>query len=123
MGGSVWASNEPSGVKCAAAAVEYLTPELLEFLADLHGSPDSLAQAAVQLLPFGSRSALLATGVVSSSGGGGSGRAGEEGLRLTPLGFEVIALAGAADESRQLDDLVAKAAAIVEAHEHAGGTP
>lgn len=122
MGGPVWGDNEPSGVKCAAAAVEYLTPELLEFLADLHGSPASLAQAAVQLLPFGSRSALLATGVVTSSGGG-SGRAGEEGLRLTPLGFEVIALAGAADESRQLDELVAKAAAIVEAHQHAGGAP
>lgn len=114
---SVPVGVECHGVTTAVEVVEYLTPELLEFLADLHGSPQSLVQAAIQLLPFGSRSALWATGVVSSDGRG-SGPDGEEGLRLTPLGFDVIALAGAADESRQLDDLMAQAAAIVAARQH-----
>jgi hypothetical protein len=110
-------NTDPPGVNSAVEAVEYLTPDLLEFLADLHGCPAYVAQAAVQLLPFGSRSALLATGLVTPEGSDDT-PAEKQGLRLTARGLEVIALVGAADESQKLDELVAKAAAIVAARQH-----
>jgi hypothetical protein len=95
----------------AAEAVEFLTPDLVDFLADLHGSPLSLAQAAIQLLPFGSRSALVTTGLVTADDGG-DGAGTDVALLLTPLGVEVIAWAGTADDNRQIDQLAARAAAI-----------
>jgi hypothetical protein len=78
----------------ASEAAQFLTPDLRLFLADLDGAPPSIAQAAVQLLPFGSRSALLAIGLVTADGR--TGTAAEPGLQLTDLAFEVIAEAAAA---------------------------
>lgn len=99
-------------VMTAAEVVEYLTPDLRGFLGDLFGSPESIVQAAVQLLPFGSRSALQATGMVVPD------RGSEPGIRLTTLGFEVIALAGTTGRGGDLDALVDRAAAIVQARRH-----
>ncbi|RZU52129.1 hypothetical protein EV385_3971 [Krasilnikovia cinnamomea] len=101
---------------CAAEAVQFLTPDLLEFLADLYGAPASIAQGAVQLLPFGSRAALLATGLVTALDDG-DGPAHEEILQLTDLAFEVIAMAASAAASEQIDELAAHAAAIVAARQ------
>jgi hypothetical protein len=80
----------------ASEAAQFLTPDLRLFLADLDGAPPSIAEAAVQLLPFGSRSALLAIGLVTADGGGAGTAGSEPGLRLTDLAFEVIAEAAAA---------------------------
>jgi hypothetical protein len=92
--------------------VEYLTPDLLHFLGDLHGAPVSIAQAAVRLLPFGSRTALLTTGLVTAEGGGND-VSGEAGLRLTRKAFEVMALAAMPQEQEEIDRLAATAAEIV----------
>lgn len=99
----------------AAEAKQYLTPGLLQFLADMDGAPMSIVQAAVQVLPFGSRSALLATGLATADGSG-AGPAGETGLRLTPLAFEVMAEAAAPAEAGGLDKLADTASAIVAEH-------
>ncbi|MEV6598024.1 hypothetical protein AB0M36_14250 [Actinoplanes sp. NPDC051346] len=99
----------------AADALCFLTPDLRQFLADLYGAPASIAQAAVQLLPFGSRSALLSTGLATADGSG-SGPAGETGLWLTTLGFEVIAEAAMPAQPDEVDRLTSVAAAIVAEH-------
>ncbi|ROP30121.1 hypothetical protein EDD30_2955 [Couchioplanes caeruleus] len=109
------AEQDDAGDMSAADALRFLTPDLREFLADLHGAPASIAQAAVQLLPFGSRSALLSTGVATADGSG-SGPAGETGLRLTTLGFEVIAEAAMPAEPDEVERLTSLAEAIVAEH-------
>jgi len=98
----------------AAEAVQFLTPDLLEFLADLYGAPASIAEGAVQLLPFGSRTALLATGLVTAHTEGKAPSYAES-LQLTTLAFEVMAMAAAAADNEQIDELAAHAAAIVAA--------
>jgi hypothetical protein len=76
----------------------FFTPDLVDFLADLHEAPASLAQATVQLLPFGSRAALVATGLATLRDG-----VSEDGrLQLTPLAFAVMAEAA---ESKQRDEI------------------
>ncbi|WIM98597.1 hypothetical protein ACTOB_002201 [Actinoplanes oblitus] len=96
----------------AAEALEFLTPDLQEFLVDLHGSPESIAQAAVQLLPFGSRAALQATGLVTADGAR-CGTDTDTSLRLTELAFEAMAVAADRAETEELDELTARAAAIM----------
>jgi hypothetical protein len=102
-------------VLTAAEAMRYLTPGLLQFLADMHGAPMSIVQAAVQVLPFGSRSALITTGLCTTDGSG-NGPAGEAGLRLTPLALEVMAEAAAPAGEGGLDKLADAATAIVAEH-------
>ncbi|WP_130508446.1 hypothetical protein [Krasilnikovia cinnamomea] len=94
----------------AAEAVQFLTPDLLEFLTDLYGAPASIAQGAVQLLPFGSRAVLLATGLVTIRSDGAGPEQGEI-LQFSDLAFEVMATA--ADD--EIDEVAAQAAAIVAA--------
>jgi hypothetical protein len=99
----------------ASEAARFLTPDLRVFLADLDGAPPSIAQAAVQLLPFGSRSALLAIGLVTADGSG-NGPSGETGLQLTDLAFEVIAAVAAPAEQAEIERLSTFAADIVAEH-------
>jgi hypothetical protein len=80
--------------------LEWFTPDLVDVLASLDEAPVALANAVVQLLPFGSRAALedhgLATREAAPRGGGSPS------LLLTPLGFQVMAAAAAraADETQ-----------------------
>jgi hypothetical protein len=106
-----------AGQLCAAEAVQFLTPDLLEFLADLHGAPRSIAEGAVQLLPFGSRTALLTTGLASAHPDAEDPARGEC-LQLNELAFEVMAMAATAAESEEIDHLADRAAAIVAARQH-----
>ena len=75
------------------AILEWFTPDLVDIVASLDEAPVSLANAVVQLLPFGSRAALEDQGLVTREAappGGGSPT-----LRLTPLGLQVMAAAAA----------------------------
>src|SRR5690349_14332879 len=88
----------------AVDALRFLTPDLVDFLADLHGAPAAIAVAAVQLLPFGSRAALLATGLATSRDEpDGNARQGR--LQLTPLAFEVMAEAAARGDQEEISVL------------------
>jgi hypothetical protein len=69
------------------------SPRLISILASLVGAPKPICQATIQLLPFGSRAALEATGVAQT--GPEVDQAGHRGLVLTPLAFEVIEAAAA----------------------------
>ncbi|BFU45658.1 hypothetical protein [Krasilnikovia sp. MM14-A1004] len=95
-----------------AEAVPFLTPDLLEFLTDLYGAPTSIAQSAIQLLPFGSRAALLATCLVTAHADGNGQKRGEI-LQLTDLAFEVMATPA----DSEIDEIAAQAAAIVAARQ------
>jgi hypothetical protein len=85
--------------------LHWLTPSLLGVLASLHGAPRDLAEASIQLLPFGSRTALEDWGLAVPFGETDGYRA----LRLTDFAFDVMAAAAAAAESSpasvdELDD-------------------
>jgi len=99
-----WAQGQYSDI------LRFLTPDLVDFLADLHEAPASLAQAAVQLLPFGSRSALLATGLASVKDGETTAACGR--LQLTPAAFAVMAEAATCKEQSEISDLATRARAI-----------
>jgi hypothetical protein len=86
---------------------------LVDFLADLRGAPPSIAQAAIQLLPFGSRSALLATGLATTRDASGEGR-----FQLTALGFDVIAEAATHDDHEEIRMLAARARVVAEDRSH-----
>ena len=98
------------GGRAAADVIRFLTPDLVDFLVDLRGAPASIAQAAIQLLPFGSRSALLATGLATCPDRGeeasGAGR-----LQLTPLAYEVMAEAAGRADQDEIHLLAARARA------------
>jgi len=76
--------------------LESLPPRLVQVLASLDGAPRSVVEATVQLLPFGSRAGLESTGCAEA--GAVLDDAGHRSLRLTPLGYEVIAAAAARTE-------------------------
>jgi hypothetical protein len=105
--------NEPDrhGGRSAVDVMRFLTPDLVDFLADLRGAPPSIVQATIQLLPFGSRSALLATGLATSRDGAGDATGGGR-LELTPLAFEVIAEAAACGDQEEIRMLAARARAV-----------
>ncbi len=105
------AEDEVVDERATTEAVRYLTPDLKEFLADLEGVPVSLAQAAIQLLPFGSRILLLETGMATAEVGGEDSAIG---LRLTPLGFAVILRVAQDGDHDEIRALAEAAAAIVE---------
>lgn len=71
--------------------LQYLTPDAVTTLAGLNQAPESVAQAVVQLLPFGTRAALeqlkLVTGVPPTKD-----RPFRR-LTLLPLAYEVMAVA------------------------------
>jgi hypothetical protein len=86
--------------RTADDVLRYLTPDLRETLASLHGAPRSVAEATMQLLPFGSRAALetvdppLAVAARQAVGG-----EGHRPLALTPFAYEVMAAAAAASDA------------------------
>lgn len=100
--------------------LQWLTPSLIGVLASLHGAPRDLAEAAVQLLPFGSRTALEIRGLAEPVGDEVNGY---RTLRLTDLAFEVMAEAAMAAEStpEAVDELHDRAAQLI-ARVCAGGT-
>ena len=74
-----------------------LLPDTISTLASLHDAPASVAQAVVQLLPFGSRAAIEDLGIVSA--GQVVDREGRTSLCLTSFGYEVIEAAARLEDS------------------------
>ena len=83
----------------AAAALEFLHPDLCATLASLHGAPKSVVEATVQLLPFGSRAALETLNPPLAVAGEPIDEQGHRPLTLTPFAYEVMAAAAAAAEA------------------------
>lgn len=91
-----WLSRGRSTVDTVPAAREaltFLTPETKSLLASLNGASPAICESVVQLIPFGSRAALLEQGLAIHG-------PAPELLKITPLGFAVIA---AAAESVDID--------------------
>lgn len=98
--------------RCSAAEVlKYLPPDLLAVLASLHGVPRSLANATIQLLPFGSRTALECMDPSLADPGPATSSDGHRSLILTDFAFDVIAEAHAAAEAnpKAVSDWTARA--------------
>ncbi|MDX5970199.1 hypothetical protein SIM91_44480 [Rhodococcus opacus] len=66
-----------------------LTPDLATTLTNLRGAPRDVMGAVVQLLPLGSRAALL-TAKLAIQVGSGTEENGDLTLKLTPLAYEVM---------------------------------
>jgi hypothetical protein len=79
--------------RTAAEVLRFLPPDLCAVLAGLHGAPESVAEAAVQLLPFGSRSALEMLKPPLAVCGRPMDEFGHRSLSLTPFAYEVMAAA------------------------------
>jgi hypothetical protein len=89
--------NVAPGVKRSATDVlKFLHPDLCATLASLHGAPRSVAEATVQLLPFGSRAALETLQPALAIAGACIDDEGHRALTLTPFAYEVMAAAAAA---------------------------
>ena len=93
-------STDPDAAGCTASeALAYLHPELRAVLASLHGAPASVAEATVQLLPFGSRAGLESLTPPLAVPGRPIDDDGHRPLRLTPFAYAVMAEAAAAAEA------------------------
>lgn len=90
----------PRGLNRSATEVlAFLHPDLCATLASLHGAPRSVAEATVQLLPFGSRAALETLIPPLAIAGECIDDEGHRALTLTPFAYEVMAAAAAAAEA------------------------
>lgn len=87
------------GALSATDALAFLHPDLSATLAGLHGAPRSVAEATVQLLPFGSRAALETLNPPLATAGRAVDEEGRRPLTLTPFAYEVMAAAAAAAEA------------------------
>ena len=99
---NVRSNRPPLGSDDALSATEvlaFLHPDLCATLAGLHGAPRSVAEATVQLLPFGSRTALETLNPTLAIAGRTVDEEGHRPLTLTPFAYEVIAAAAAAAEA------------------------
>lgn len=85
--------------RSATDVLAFLHPDLCAALASLHGAPRSVAEATVQLLPFGSRAALETIEPPLAIAGECIDDEGHRALTLTPFGYEVMAAAAAAAEA------------------------
>jgi hypothetical protein len=65
-----------------------LTDELVDVLAVVDEAPAGIAEATIALLPFGSRSSLVAHGVIERMDGGSAEAVA---IRITDLGWVIIA--------------------------------
>jgi hypothetical protein len=96
-------TNRPPGgsedALSASDALAFLHPDLCATLANLHGAPRSVAEATVQLLPFGSRAALETLNPPLAIAGRAVDEEGHRPLTLTPFAYEVMAAAAAAAEA------------------------
>jgi len=77
----------------------FLHPDLCATLASLHGAPRSVAEATVQLLPFGSRAALETLNPPLAIAGECIDDEGHRAITLTPFAYEVMAAAAAVAEA------------------------
>jgi hypothetical protein len=68
-----------------------LNDRLIRVLAGLHGAPGAVAEATIQLLPFGSRAGLEAAELATLE----RDESGQEFLRLTPAAYAAMAQAAA----------------------------
>jgi hypothetical protein len=92
-------ANE-TAARSAAVVLGFLPPDLVSFLASLDGVEPSIANAAVQLLPFGSRTALEVLDPPLAVVGEPIDALGHRTLILTAFAWKVIAEARSAlDES------------------------
>jgi hypothetical protein len=87
--GGAWASSPLR--RDAYEVLNWLTPDLVTTFARLHEAPHAVATAAIQLLPFGSRAALIELGIARRQGGDPA--APRAVLELTPLAYEVMRVA------------------------------
>lgn len=87
-------SDRDGSPRNAHDVLAWLTPDLRTMLASLDGVPPSVATAVVQLLPFGSRAAVIALGLAYRQDGDPARPA--QVLGLTPLAFDVIKEAASA---------------------------
>src|SRR3954469_15806286 len=102
----------------------FLHPDLCGTLASLHGAPRSVAEATIQLLPFGSRAALETLHPALAIAGACIDDEGHRALTLTPFAYEVMAAAAAAaaadpqavDEWSKRARLAARKTAEYESH-------
>ena len=87
--------SDGQGMLSPTDALQFLTPRLRATLASLHGAPESVAEATVQLLPFGSRAAMEALNPPLAVCGRPIDEFGRRSLSLTPFAYEVMAAAAA----------------------------
>src|SRR5690349_9257250 len=98
--GSRWREVADRGsVRSAEGVLDFLHADLRTTLASLYGAPKSVAEATVQLLPFGSRAALETLNPPLAVYGEPIDDEGHRALMLTPFAYEVMAAAAAAAES------------------------
>lgn len=78
-------SHDPStdSLEAARSALAWLPPDARALLASLHNTPPSIAEAVLQLVPFGSRAALLDQGVTEVD-------EGTHAVSITPFGYLVM---------------------------------
>jgi hypothetical protein len=92
-------SWRPTTGRTAAEVLTYLPDELIATLASLDTAPRSLAEAAVQLLPFGSRAAMEEMNPPLAVAATDVGSEGFKPLTLTDFAFDVMAEAAASLEA------------------------
>lgn len=80
-------------------ALNWLTPDAITTLGNLHGAPRAVIESVIQLLPFGSRAALEEQEIVISSDRPVKGSSHRT-LFLTDYGYAVIAEAAKCNEAR-----------------------
>lgn len=85
--------------RTAVDVLPFLPPDLVGVLASLHGTPRLLAEATIQLLPFGSRAALEEMKPPLATTGPMIDAEGHRSLQLTDFAYEVMAEAAAAAEA------------------------
>lgn len=103
--------------RTAAEILGFLTPDLRATLAGLYRAPEAVATATVQLLPFGSRAALVTLEPPLAREGQLVDEHGRHNLVLTRFCYEVMFAAAASEEERILtpdwDRRAAQAAATI----------
>jgi hypothetical protein len=108
--------------RTATEILPFLPPDLHLTLASLHGAPESVATATVQLLPFGSRAVLETLDPPLARPGRPLEGQGGHSLVLTRFCYEVMAVAADAEEDAVVvpdwDQRAVRAAATVHNRAH-----
>jgi len=84
----------PASRETVDTLIDWLTPDQVITLAGLHGAPPGVANAVVQLLPFGSRTSLEELGLVVPDEQA-SDQGGRRRVVLTPLAYDVMSVLAA----------------------------
>jgi hypothetical protein len=80
------AKNVAENTPDFSTLVDCLTPDVVTSLVNLHHVPDDVTNAVVQLLPIGTRFALIGAELAEPA----DIVAGRQKIRLTPLAYEVM---------------------------------